>query len=342
MLRPGVVGGLADRAVVVTGGAGFIGSSLCRVLLASGARVTAIDNLATGSLANLRTAAECDGRVPEVVVADVRDQAAVGEAMDGADTVFHLACLGVRHSLHAPEVNHDVNAGGALCVLEQARRAGVRRVVHVSSSEVYGDAFTSPMTEDHPTHPHTVYGASKLAGESYALALHRTHGLDVVVLRPFNSYGPRSHAEGDAGEVIPRFIVQALRGEPITVFGSGGQTRDFTHVHDTAATIARAAIGRGLTGRVFNIGSGREVSVNALAGLVLRMTRSSSEIVHVGTRPGDVARLIADSGPAVRELGHRQTVSLQSGLADLIGRIDALDADRFDDLADSVLERNWA
>jgi UDP-glucose 4-epimerase len=311
------------------------------VLLASGARVTVIDNLSTGSLANLQTAAECGGRVPEIAVADVRDEAAVAEVVAGAEIVFHLACLGVRHSLHAPMVNHDVNAGGSLCVMEQARRAGVGRVVHVSSSEVYGDAVTSPMTEDHPTRPHTVYGAGKLAGEAYAMALHRTHGLDVVVIRPFNAYGPRSHAEGDSGEVIPRFVVQALRGQPLTVFGSGDQTRDFTHVHDTAATIARAAVRRGLAGRVFNVGSGREISVNDLAETVRCMIGSTSEIEHVGARPGDVARLIADSAAARRELGHRETVPLQSGLADLVGRITALDAERLDQMAGAVHGTNW-
>lgn len=335
------IAGYHGRRVVVTGGAGFIGSSLCRILLAGQARVTVVDNLVNGRLENLPVDQGRRTEHLEVVVADIRDEAAMREVLSGAHVLFHLACLGVRHSLDDPKENFEVNATGTLCVLEAARRARVPRTVHVSSSEVYGDARVVPMTEAHPTEPHTVYGAGKLAGEACARALYRTHGFDVVVIRPFNAYGPRSHAEGDSGEVIPRFLVQALHGDPLRVFGDGHQTRDFSHVHDTAATIARAGVIPGLAGEVFNVGSGEEVTIEHLARIVRQVTTSESPVVHGARRPGDVARLIADSTKAVRVLGHRPMVPLADGLADLAQRLAALSDDRLATLARSVPAQNW-
>lgn len=338
---PGTVDGYAGRSVLVTGGAGFIGSSLCRVLASSGAQVRVVDDLATGRRSNLP-----DGRgdaepAVELVVADVRDDVTMRQVCVDAEIVFHLACLGVRHSLREPAVNLDVNAAGSLGVLEAARRTGVTRFVHVSSSEVYGDATCAPMTESHPTRPHTVYGAGKLAGEACALALARTHGFDAVVIRPFNAYGPRSHAEGDSGEVIPRFLVQALHGDPLYVFGSGTQTRDFTHVYDTAATIARAGVVPDIGGRTFNVGSGREVTVDELARTIVAMTGSASPVVHADPRPGDVARLVADSTEAARALGHRPTIGLADGLADLADRLRSRSATELAVLSGAVTARNW-
>jgi UDP-glucose 4-epimerase len=255
--------------------------------------------------------------------------------------VFNLACLGVRHSIHSPRENHEVNATGALVLLAEARNAGVERLVHVSSSEVYGTAREAPMTEDHPTDPHTVYGASKLAGDCYARAFHRCHGFPAVVLRPFNAYGPRSHHEGDSGEVIPRFIVRALAGQSLVVFGDGTQTRDLTHVYDTAAAIARAALAPGVEGETLNVGSGTEYSVNQLAELVLRLTGASGRIEHIEPRPGDVLRLVADSSRAVRLLGHRSTVGLEAGVRDLVERTRQLGTERVARLAAAVRVRNW-
>src|SRR5262249_1728937 len=228
------VEGLTGLKTLVAGGAGFIGSSLVRILLRGGAEVTVYDNLATGSRESLDGCAAEVGRAPRFVHGDVRDQEKLARMLPGMDVVLNLACLGVRHSIHSPHENHEVNAGGALTLLTEARRAGAKRLVHVSSSEVYGTGRTVPMTEDHPTDPHPVYGSSKLAGEAYARAFHRCYGYDAVVLRPFNAYGPRSHHEGDSGEVIPRFVVRALNCQSLVIFGDGTQTRDLTHVYDTA------------------------------------------------------------------------------------------------------------
>jgi UDP-glucose 4-epimerase len=299
--------------VLVTGGAGFIGSELTGQLAESGRRVRVLDNLVNGRRENLEG-------IPgvELVVGDVRDAARLREALAGVEVVFHLACLGVRHSLHSPRENHEVNAGGTLGLLLAARRAGVARFVHVSSSEVYGTARTVPMTEEHPTFPTTVYGASKLAGECYARAWHETHGFPAVVVRPFNAYGPRGHHEGDSGEVIPRFLLRALAGRPLVVFGDGLQTRDFSHVSDTARGILRAGFAPDVLGETVNLGSGAETSILDLAREVAAVVGGSlPKVAHEPARPGDVRRLLAGVEKAHHLLGYTPHVSLREGLAAL-------------------------
>jgi len=194
---------LSGMRILVTGGAGFIGSELVRQAVASGAYVTVVDNLVNGKTSNLSSIQEDRIRLE---VQDIRNIDAMSALISDADLVFHLACLGVRHSLHAPLENHEVNAAGTLALLEIARKYGAERFVYVSSSEVYGTAMWVPMAEAHPTFPKTVYGAAKLAGECYTRAYYETYRYPTVVVRPFNSYGPRCHHEGDSGEVIPKFM----------------------------------------------------------------------------------------------------------------------------------------
>ena len=229
---------MGDRhTVLVTGGAGFIGSELVRQLASRGERVVAVDNLVNGKRENVEPVLSEGVRL---LVADIRDLEALKPHLPEVRIVYHLACLGVRHSVHSPQENHEVNGTATLRLLGACREAGVDKFVYVSSSEVYGTAKWAPMTEDHPAFPCTVYGASKLAGECYARAYHRTYGYPTVVVRPFNTYGPRSHHEGDSGEVIPKFLLRTLVGRPMVVFGDGTQTRDFTFVSDTAAGIILA------------------------------------------------------------------------------------------------------
>lgn len=306
---------MQNQRVLVTGGAGFIGSELVRQLAGRGFGVRVVDNLVNGHRENL------DGVLSEnveLVVADVRDAKSMASLVRDVDIVFHLACLGVRHSIHSPVENHEVNASATLGLLNTARSNGVKRFVYVSSSEVYGTARTVPITEEHPTLPMTVYGASKLAGEAYTRAFWETYDYPTVVLRPFNAYGPRCHHEGDSGEVIPKFLLRCLAGKPMVVFGDGTQTRDFTFVSDTAGGILAAGLSDAAVGQTINLGSGKEIQVRELANTIAQVLgRPHAEVTHVEPRPGDVLRLLADSSKAKKVLRFEPTIALRDGLAHL-------------------------
>ena len=324
-------------STIVTGGAGFIGSELVRQLTAAGSPVVVIDNLVNGKRENL---AGIDGRIT-LLEYDIRDVSAYAPILREADVVYHLACLGVRHSVHSPLDNHDVNATGTVQLLEASRAAGVSKFVYVSSSEVYGTAQRVPMAEDHPTFPSTVYGGSKLAGEAYTRAYHRTYGFPTVVVRPFNTYGPRCHHEGDSGEVIPKFMLRCLADRPMVIFGDGTQTRDFTYVSDSARGIILAGTTAGAVGRTLNLGSGFELSINDLARTVAEITeRPGAEVVHDEARPGDVLRLYADMSQARSLVGYEPQVPLEQGLAMLLDWYRSRNASPEQLLRDEVV-RNW-
>jgi UDP-glucose 4-epimerase len=319
---------------LVTGGAGFIGSELVRQLSSAGRRVVVLDNLETGRAENLA------GVDAELIVGSILDRETVTDCVADAERVFHLACLGLRRSIHDPTPVHEVNATGALVLLEAARRAKISRFVHVSSSEVYGTAQCAPMDETHPTLPTTPYGASKLAGEAYARAAFLTYGLPVAIVRPFNSFGPRAHHEGDCGEVIPRFLLRALAGKPLVVFGDGRQTRDFTHVSDTVRGILLAGETDAAIGETINLGSGAEVAINDLAAEILAVTKSSSPILHEPPRPGDVRRHCADSRRAREKLGWTPLTPLAAGLCGLY-RDFVQSGKRADELLADEILHNW-
>lgn len=305
---------MTGRALV-TGGAGFIGSELTAHLVAAGYEVVVVDNLSVGRAANLDDLPQARVRLVE---GDVRDGAGLAAAFVGVGVVFHLACVNLRHALLAPRDAHDVNATGTLNVLEAARAAGVRRFVHVSSSEVYGSARRPVIDEDHPTLPTTAYGASKLAGEAYARAFFGTYGYPVTVVRPFNAFGRRSHHEGTSGEVIPRWMRQAMAGRPLVVTGDGLQSRDFTHVSDTARGILLAGTADGTIGRTINIGSGQETTLLELARAVgAACDCPDVEVEHAPPRAGDIARQRADVTLARTLLGFEPRVTLDEGLRDL-------------------------
>jgi UDP-glucose 4-epimerase len=321
--------------IVVTGGAGFIGSELLRQLAATGAEVVAVDNLVNGKRENI------EGVDARLAVEDIRNTGEMERLLGGVDVVFHLACLGVRHSIHSPRENHDVNATATLALLSLARAAGVKRFVYVSSSEVYGTARSVPITEEHPTFPKTVYGAGKLAGECYARAFHDTYGFATVVIRPFNTYGPRCHHEGDSGEVIPKFLLRTMAGRPMIVFGDGTQTRDFTYVSDTAAGILAVGCADEAVGKTINLGSGLEISINDLALKVQQVLQlRNAAIEHMEPRPGDVLRLSADIGKARRLIQYQPAVSLPEGLARLHQWYVAQDTPP-EKLLEKEVVRNW-
>ena len=298
--------------ILVTGGAGFIGSNLSEHLVNAGARVVVLDNFRNGRRENLVFPGA--DRI-EVIEGDIVDPTTCARALQGVDIVFHLACLGVRHSLHSPVENHQVNALGSLQVLKAARAAKVRRFIYISTSEIYGRAREFPITENCTPWPLTVYGSSKLAGEHYARSYFECYDLPVVCVRPFNNYGPRSHFEGDSGEVIPRFILRALAGQPPVVFGDGSHTRDFLYVQDCAATLARIAQADALIGDVVNLGYGEEIRIDTLARTVLEaMGRTDLQTVFEAPRPADVPKLWVDTSKLKKAIAFKPQTSLRDGI----------------------------
>ena len=297
---------------LVTGGAGFIGSELVRQLAALGTRVHIVDNLVNGRRENVEDV--LSDRV-ELTVADIRDRVSMSSLLRDIDIVFHLACLGVRHSIHSPVENEEVNAAATLELLEAARRSGAKRFVYISTSEVYGMVTTVPVAEDHPTWPMTIYGASKLAGEAYTRSFWHQFDFPTIVLRPFNAYGPRCHHEGDSGEVIPRFMLRCLAGQPMVIFGDGEQTRDFTFVSDTAAGILAAGLSDNAVGQTINLGNGKAITITRLATMIRDVLgKPDAEIRYAERRPGDVLRLLSESSKARDLLNFKTTVSLRDGL----------------------------
>ena len=304
---------LRDRRILITGAAGFIGSHLAE-RLAEDNELVLVDDFSVGSQANLaRLAARSNVRIEK---ADVTHREQMGELMAGVEVVFHLAISCLRTSLNHPQLSHDINAGGTLSVCMAARSHRVKRLIYVSSSEVYGTADKVPMSETHPYRPTTVYGASKLAGELYALAYWRTHGLPVTVVRPFNTYGPREPYAGIRAEVIPRFILRLEGGQPPVVYGDGEQTRDFIFVDDTVTGLLGAAECDGLVGDAVNIAFGHEVSIRRVAQLLSSlMGRAEVSVTHEKARPGEVDRHFAEIRKAQNLFGFEPEVDIETGLA---------------------------
>jgi UDP-glucose 4-epimerase len=303
---------IQKRRVAVTGGAGFIGSHLVDRLLRAENSVLIIDDFSSGSPENL--AAHRGNPDLQIRQADVRDENAMFDLVHGTEFVFHLATRSVRRSLTHPSEVHDVNAGGTLTVLKAAARAGVQRFLYCSSSEVNGTADVVPMAEDYHFRPETLYGASKLAGEFYTSAFHRSGWVDAVIARPHNNYGPREHYAGSQGEVIPRFILWGLAGKPLPIYGTGEQTRDFTFVLETVDYLVRLLECDQALGQVVNVCRGREVSIMELARLVRGLTGNRSEIQQLPGRPSDVLRLFGDSSRLTSLLGTAPRIGIEQGL----------------------------
>lgn len=296
------------RRVLVTGGAGFIGSNIARLIGdETAADVVVLDDLSSGYRENL------DGLSVSFIEGDVRDPATVRRAIDGCDTVFHLAAsVGNTRSIDDPIRDSEVNVLGTLQVLEAARHAGTGKVVYSSSAGIFGELKTLPIREDHAIDPDTPYGASKLAGEKLCLAYAKLHPIESVCLRYFNVYGVNQRYDA-YGNVIPIFAHRVLHGDPITIFGDGEQTRDFVNVRDVARANLRAAETAGLSG-AFNVASGTRITINHLAGLVTRESGVPAVVQHGPPRPGDVRHSLADISAAQAAFGYQPSISLEDGL----------------------------
>jgi nucleoside-diphosphate-sugar epimerase len=299
--------------VLITGGAGFIGSNLCRSLVAARETVRILDDLSTGSRANL---SDLNGAV-DLVVGDVRDLWTVRRAMDGIEVVFHLAAVPtVARSIADPRRSHDVNATGTLNVLQAAREAEVRILVYASASSIYGDTPTLPKHEGMDPAPRSPYAASKLAGEAYCRAFHHAFGLPTVSLRFFNVFGPRQDPGSEYAAVIPRFATWMIEGRPPVIFGDGTQSRDFTFVANAVqACILAAEAGPDAAGEAMNVGCGQQTTLVGLAAALNRLLGTSIEPLHTDSRPGDVRHSRADLSKARRLLGYQPLVDLDEGLA---------------------------
>ncbi len=297
---------ISDARVLITGGCGFIGSHLVRALEPDNeVRILDIDI----------TEDTPPGTVP--IVGDIRDAETVAEAMAGVDIVFHQAAsVDVKASVTSPKSSHETNVTGTLNVLEAAREENPRLVV-ASSAAVYGDANTVPIAETAPLEPNSPYGLEKSAADQYTRLYHDLYGLDTVPLRYFNVYGPGQRASTYSG-VITNFVGQARRGDPITIYGDGEQTRDFIHVDDVVTANLLAAT-TDAVGKAYNVGTGKSVTVEKLAKLLRRLTGSNSEIVYTDPRPGDVRQSCAETTRAQEGLGFTSTVHVEDGLTALYG-----------------------
>lgn len=303
-----------SRRVLVTGGAGFIGSNLVRGLLEQGDDVRVLDNFSTGNRANLA------GLEVEIVEGELRSYERVHNAVRGVEVVYHLGALGsVPRSVQDPLTSSAVNVEGTLNVLLAARDEGVRRVVFSSSSSVYGNSGELPRTEAMPSDPISPYGVAKLAAERYCVSFSRVyHGFETVVLRYFNVFGPRQSPFSQYAAVVPLFVTAIREGRPVTIYGDGEQSRDFTYVANVVDATIRAGSADGASGEIFNIAAGAPGSVNLLADTIGRILERPVEKAYTEPRPGDVRDSWADVASAGRVLGYRPSVDLEQGLRNTI------------------------
>jgi UDP-glucose 4-epimerase len=296
--------------VLVTGGGGFIGGHLVRALLERGDDVRVLDNFSTGNRANL------EGLDIEVVEGELRSYERVHAAVRGVEIVHHLGALGsVPRSVQDPLTTSAVNVEGTLNVLLAARDEGVRRVVFASSSSVYGSSAELPARESGPVDPISPYGVAKLAAERYCVSFSRVyHTFETVVLRYFNVFGPRQNPFSEYAAAVPLFITAVARDEPVTVFGDGGQARDFTYVANVVAANLKAAEAAGANGRIFNVAAGAPNSVNELLDTIARLLGKPVDRREAPPRPGDIRDSFADISAAREILGWEPRVGFEEGL----------------------------
>jgi UDP-glucose 4-epimerase len=299
------------RKVLVTGGAGFIGSHLSRALQARDFQVRVLDDLSSGKRANL---ADLEGRI-ELIEGSILDVPTLHRALEGIEIVYHEAAIpSVPRSLAAPVASHQANATGTLAVLEGARQSGVRRVVYAGSSSAYGETPTLPKVETMASLPLSPYAVSKLAGEHYCQVYARAFGLETVVLRYFNVFGPRQDPQSQYAAVIPRFVTSVLGGRRPVIFGDGTQSRDFCYIDNVIEANLLAADAPGASGQVFNVACGRATDLNRVVELISQRLGVPIQPTYETGRVGDVKHSLADIAAARKILGYTAAVSFEEGL----------------------------
>ncbi len=329
---------LKNKKILVTGGAGFIGSNLVVRLIELNNKVIVLDNFSQGKIENLAIVMKNPNL--KIKKADILDDRAVNSLTKNVDVVFHMAVQCLRKSMRDPVYVHDVNATGTLKILLSAEKNRVKRFVYCSSSEVYGTAIHAPMDEDHPLAPTTIYGASKLVGEIYARCFNDNFGLETVIARPFNTYGYNSHTDGPYGEVIPRFVVRVKNGLPPIIFGDGEQTRDFTFVEDTVQGLISACENDKLIGTAVNIARGKEISINEVAKIVIDLINRPISVRYQKARPHDVLRHFADISKAKKVLKFKAKTDIKEGIKQYIQYLDGKKTD-YKKLLKDMPEKNW-
>jgi len=314
--------------ILVTGGAGFIGSNLVRTLANRGDRVRVLDNFSTGKRENLHDMAD---RV-EMVEGDIRSYHIVREAVEGMDVILHQAALpSVPRSIRDPITTNEVGTSGTLNVLQAARDCAISRVVFAGSSSVYGDTPTLPKHEGMTPSPASPYAVSKLAGEHYCKVFFRLYGLETVVLRYFNVFGPHQDPNSQYSAVIPRFIELMRRGDRPTIFGDGEQSRDFTYIDNVVeANILAATSGSGVAGEVFNVACNDRVSLNLLVEVLKGTMRIEIEPIYAPRRPGDVLHSYASIDKFKEAVDYQPTVMFEEGIRRTVAWYDAQRAREFE------------
>lgn len=307
------------KIILITGGAGFIGSHLAEEYVKRGHTVKVLDDFSSGTVNNIRGL--LNYKKFKLIRGDIRNKEVIEKAMSGVDVVFHLAAqIHVDKSIIDPRYTFEVNTFGALNILDSALENDVELVIYASSSEVYGSAQYVPMDEKHPLNPASPYAASKAAADRLCFAYYNTYKLPTVIVRCFNTYGPRQSDIGYAA-AVPKFIRRVMQGLPPVIYGNGRQTRDYMYIKDAVKAYDLVLNSyENLGGKVINFGTGEEISINELANKVISLfgRKGKMKPIHVAPRPGEVKRLCADILFAKEELGFEPQHNMVKGLKEFI------------------------
>jgi UDP-glucose 4-epimerase len=302
--------------ILVTGGAGFIGSHLVDRLVSDGKQVKVLDNLSSGNMENIQR--HMDSGKVEFLKGDIRDYLVVKKAVEGVSAVVHLAAqISVFCSIENPAETYDVNTYGTLKLLQASAQIGIKRFVFTSSCAVYGDSKFLPITERHPTNPLSPYADSKLNAERHCLDFNEKHFFESVVLRFFNVYGPRQGLNDYSG-VITKFISNIKQNKDLTIFGDGTQTRDFVNVSDIVEAIKKSIESSKAPGETIQIGTGKPTSINELAKTLLQLAKSHVPVHHQEARAGEIKQSYADISKAAKLLDYTPRIPLSKGLGALL------------------------